>query len=417
MDFSAYPHLIKYLPNWMERFYPRLAQFAKGDGYPCGNQGVFIPRDKKCWTHPKTGQKLKKPLTYQMYQEAKAKKTKINKSSTKPLSSDDWMAKMVRDLTGEGENVAIKEVGEDILSVEAKTKREKLLKLLDDFESKGHISGDGEYFIFSNPDQALEPDRAFKKMIPKERLDIARTVIRATKESNKLGYGSKLNNDEIIAKQERILESQKRLKRDFDNFLRKSRKLVQVDNPTKINTEIVAGSDADRRLVQRGVSAFSKLIEIPDLKASVGIVNDQIYAPLDRSYFDPNENAVFMGRYNKKVQPRVGSVVHELGHWLDHNHPEIRDEVSDFFNKRTKGEPTQLISDLVERGGYTGEITKKDKFLHPYIGKVYKGSPKTTEVLSMGLQLMHDNPAYLAKKDPEMFDFIYKVVRRGVRRK
>ena len=73
MDFSAYPHLIKYLPNWLERFYPHLAQFARGEGYPCGNQGVFINRRNKCWTHPKTGQRLKKPLTYQMYKDAKEK--------------------------------------------------------------------------------------------------------------------------------------------------------------------------------------------------------------------------------------------------------------------------------------------------------------------------------------------------------
>ena len=74
IDFpTLYPSLVKYLPNWLERFYPSMTQFAKGDGYPCGNQGVFIPKDKKCWMHPKTGQRLKKPLTYQMYQEAKVK--------------------------------------------------------------------------------------------------------------------------------------------------------------------------------------------------------------------------------------------------------------------------------------------------------------------------------------------------------
>jgi len=60
----------------MERFYPSLAQFARGEGYPCGNKGVFIPRRNKCWTHPKTGNKLKQPLTYQKYQEAKEKSQK-----------------------------------------------------------------------------------------------------------------------------------------------------------------------------------------------------------------------------------------------------------------------------------------------------------------------------------------------------
>ena len=74
IDFPAlFPSLVKYIPNWMEKFYPRMAQFARGEGYPCGNKGVFIPRRNKCWTHPKTGQRMRKPLTYQNYQDAKEK--------------------------------------------------------------------------------------------------------------------------------------------------------------------------------------------------------------------------------------------------------------------------------------------------------------------------------------------------------
>ena len=77
IDFpTLFPNLVKYIPNWMERFYPSLAQFARGEGYPCGNKGVFIPRRNKCWTHPKTGNRLTKPLTYQKYQEAKEKSQK-----------------------------------------------------------------------------------------------------------------------------------------------------------------------------------------------------------------------------------------------------------------------------------------------------------------------------------------------------
>ena len=77
IDFpTLFPSLVKYIPNWMEKFYPRMAQFARGEGYPCGNKGVFIPRRNKCWTHPKTGQRMRKPLTYQNYQDAKEKSQK-----------------------------------------------------------------------------------------------------------------------------------------------------------------------------------------------------------------------------------------------------------------------------------------------------------------------------------------------------
>jgi hypothetical protein len=85
IDFpTLFPSLVKYIPNWMEKFYPRIAQFARGEGYPCGNKGVFIPRRNKCWTHPKTGNRLKQPLTYQKYQEAKEKsqRSKTEKGRT-----------------------------------------------------------------------------------------------------------------------------------------------------------------------------------------------------------------------------------------------------------------------------------------------------------------------------------------------
>jgi len=85
IDFpTLFPNLVKYIPNWMERFYPSLAQFARGEGYPCGNKGVFIPRRNKCWTHPKTGQRMRKPLTYQLYQDAKEKsqRSKTEKGRT-----------------------------------------------------------------------------------------------------------------------------------------------------------------------------------------------------------------------------------------------------------------------------------------------------------------------------------------------
>lgn len=63
---------------------------------------------------------------------------------------------------------------------------------------------------------------------------------------------------------------------------------------------------------------------------------------------------------------------------------------------------------------YKDEMTKVDKFSNPYMGKFY-GDPSTgaTEILSMGMEMMYANPVALAQKDPEMFDFIYSVVRRG----
>ena len=85
--------------------------------------------------------------------------------------------------------------------------------------------------------------------------------------------------------------------------------------------------------------------------------------------------------------------------------------ILEFYNKRTEGEKTVKLNDVSKNPYSNDEVTKVDKWLNLYMGKVYPD--KSTEILSMGLELMYKNPVYLAKKDPEMFDFIYSVVRRG----
>jgi flagellar basal body-associated protein FliL len=45
-----------------------------------------------------------------------------------------------------------------------------------------------------------------------------------------------------------------------------------------------------------------------------------------------------------------------------------------------------------------------------YVGKIYKDG--ATEVISMGIQYMVRNPALLAEKDPELFDLIWRIMRR-----
>lgn len=407
IDFPViYPNLTKLFPDWLDRFYPAIAQFAQGDGYPCGNQGVFIPKNRKCWTHPKTGQKLKKPLTYQMYQEAKAKSQKSR--TEKGRTALERREQELRNLN------STKDLD---LDTEAKVKRERLIKLFDDLERKEEIVGVHRKKITTPGHYDMMNSKEFIQNEVKKQKKRFKEISLFYGKGRGVGYADEIN-DRIIENQERILKSSQQFKKDFDNFLRKSRRLVQVQNPTKISAEIVANTDVDRKFVEKGLSEFSKLIEIPDLESIAekpGIVNDSFYAP-KRSYYSLGENAVHLGRSGGKKQAQVSDIVHELGHWLDQNHPEIKQEVSDFYERRTKGNPVVLLSDAVDYGGHQGELTKVDKFIHPYMGKVYKVD-KATEVLSMGLELMHGNPAYLAKKDPEMFDFIYKVVRRGIRRK
>jgi len=99
------------------------------------------------------------------------------------------------------------------------------------------------------------------------------------------------------------------------------------------------------------------------------------------------------------------TVIHELGHYVEDSSGMVHREVMEFYHKRTKGYSLEWLGP-----GYgKDELTRKDKFIDAYMGKDYKG--QASEILSMGLQYFYDDPYKLALKDPEYFNFIYKLVR------
>jgi SPP1 gp7 family putative phage head morphogenesis protein len=128
---------------------------------------------------------------------------------------------------------------------------------------------------------------------------------------------------------------------------------------------------------------------------------------------------------NMAFGTKEDTVVHELGHWLEGATPQVRFAIQAFYDKRTKGDVFEKLRDLFPGWNYLDhEITKKDKFLEPYMGKWYsdknysKTAPQTaSEILSYGLELFHREAARLAEKDPEYFDFIYNLVRGIIKRR
>jgi hypothetical protein len=152
-------------------------------------------------------------------------------------------------------------------------------------------------------------------------------------------------------------------------------------------------------------------------------------------YFEnqPEQRAFFQGFGKKppyvelsKADVRLNIIVHELGHWLESVSPETRKLVKQFLKRRAGKEAPQMLSKLTGNSRYENdEFAVKDEFAVPYIGKYYPepslawkpGMPfdwedaYASEVISMGLQYMYENPAYFAQRDPDMFDFIFDVLR------
>lgn len=118
---------------------------------------------------------------------------------------------------------------------------------------------------------------------------------------------------------------------------------------------------------------------------------------IGRAYYDA-VHAIIVANKN------VGTIVHEFGHYLEHRIPRFRQRVKTFFEKRTRNEKARWLGDSYgER-----ELSKFDKFINPYMGKIYDDS---SEILSMGLELFYRDPVLLATKDPEYFDFIWNLLR------
>ena len=97
-------------------------------------------------------------------------------------------------------------------------------------------------------------------------------------------------------------------------------------------------------------------------------------------------------------------IIHEMGHYIEKNSPGVHAKVQAFYDMRTKGE----IAKHLGIGYRPDEMFKKGKFIDNYMGKVY---PNATEILSVGLEYMYNNPMKLMTKDPEMFDFVIDIIR------
>jgi hypothetical protein len=104
----------------------------------------------------------------------------------------------------------------------------------------------------------------------------------------------------------------------------------------------------------------------------------------------------------------MATVVHEWGHVLEHHEKAVHREAVDFLKARTKGERETRI--YPNRPDLADEVGWKDKFRDHYVGKHYSRM-FSTEIVSMGLQYMVEDPVAFAQEDPEHFDLIYRVMR------
>lgn len=183
-------------------------------------------------------------------------------------------------------------------------------------------------------------------------------------------------------------------------------KLIKAKEPAKPSIKLNTRDKFARGEWERGVKAFSELLG-PGLVDGMPTQINRLSGRDQRAYYTQAERAVYMGKPH-----RARTVVHELGHWFEYNTPGTQRAAQEFLERRTAGEAPQRLMDLYPGHGYRpDEVTKRDNFEHAYVGKVYRSG--ATEIVSMGLEEMFADPVGFARRDPDYFDFVYSLVRRG----
>lgn len=128
-----------------------------------------------------------------------------------------------------------------------------------------------------------------------------------------------------------------------------------------------------------------------------------------RAFASPLDHSISLAQgYSPKSLRSIQ--FHEMAH-----HTEFQDVTTGFMAKqwiqsRSEGEPKSL-SELTGDNYKASETAFPDKFIHPYVGKLYSGL--ITEVHSMGLQCFADGHSVveLFKKDPDHFNLMIRYIR------
>jgi len=212
--------------------------------------------------------------------------------------------------------------------------------------------------------------------------------------------------DHLLAQQEKAGQMRKELKGKIHEILQINRAGAKsgVDFNVKVNRIAALNRGEDWKEVtkwtEKEVREFSRYIS-EGVWPQGGTVEQYTLKPGIRACYE--QHVIYVSRSSKS-----STVAHELGHWLEENNQQVREAALEFLKARTKGERAVKLANL-SNSYRTSELAKKDKFLDPYMGKIYEND-KATEIISSGIQYIYEKPLDLATKDPEYFNFMVETL-------
>jgi SPP1 gp7 family putative phage head morphogenesis protein len=177
---------------------------------------------------------------------------------------------------------------------------------------------------------------------------------------------------------------------------------------TTIPVKIVAKgyTAGQKRAVREGATFLERItaknVLYPDIEVR----------PIDPRFYGGERSYQLGGHiYLSPGGRKTATVVHEIGHALENYSSSWVNSRTEWMAQRTAGEQARPLRELRPDSGYQAdEVAKPDKFRDPYIGKVY-ADRGASEVFSMGLQYLYEDPGAFARKDPDMFRFIVRALR------
>lgn len=212
-------------------------------------------------------------------------------------------------------------------------------------------------------------------------------------------YNEKAKSYNVVLKENKIIID--KLKKESAGEFQKMIDSIPVKNEAITITKIGDHPDADR-----AVEMFRKIAAKYDLREDY-----TIKLISGRAHYSTLSNTV-----NVSKTDDIGVIIHEFAHSLENNNFILKQAV-EFLERRTAKSKVEKLK-KIHKGYRADEVFKRGGFYSPYVGKLYRAhSPTTrnykglaaTEVISMGLEQMYNNPVRFKMQDREHYELIYNL--------
>jgi hypothetical protein len=160
--------------------------------------------------------------------------------------------------------------------------------------------------------------------------------------------------------------------------------------------------------VKKGCNFVARIIDSYGIKIN-STFPKIIQGKKDRGYYCDITNTIDIGNpFDKNFDDRI---VHEMGHFLDSFNLIIHKKCQRFFNKITQGKtPVKLKDTFPDQDYDLVELYIPVNGFPCYATKILSG---TTELFSIGLELLYEDPIGFSQDCPQYFDFIISVFKKA----